>query len=58
MTDRGIEAALDDVLSGAPGLRFVERDRRREQRLLGSLDVEPGRDVRRAYDLLDGYFVG
>ncbi len=47
----GIESAVDGVLAGAPGLRFVERTRRREKRLFSSLDVVAGRDVRLTLDL-------
>jgi cell division protein FtsI/penicillin-binding protein 2 len=47
----GAEAALDAVLAGAPGLRFVERDRQREQRMFSSLDVVAGQDVRLTLDL-------
>lgn len=42
----GIEAALDPVLSGDPGLRLVERDATaREQLLWSHLRVQPGQDV-------------
>jgi cell division protein FtsI/penicillin-binding protein 2 len=48
----GIEAALDDVLSGRPGLRFVEQDKRaRETRMFDRLDVSPGRDVTSTVDV-------
>jgi penicillin-binding protein 2 len=48
----GIEAAMDEVLSGRPGLRFVERDKRaRETRMFDSLDVSPGAAVTATVDL-------
>jgi cell division protein FtsI/penicillin-binding protein 2 len=48
----GIEAALDDVLSGRPGLRFVEQDKRaRETQMFDRLDVSPGRDVTTTIDV-------
>lgn len=48
----GVEATLDDVLSGRPGLRLVQRDRyAREQSLASSLDLAPGRDAALTLDL-------
>jgi hypothetical protein len=47
-----LEQDMDDVLSGRPGLRMVERDRRaREQQMFRSLQVAPGRDVVMSIDL-------
>lgn len=47
-----LEKEMDDVLSGRPGLRMVERDRRaREQQMFRSLQVAPGRDVIMSIDL-------
>ncbi len=48
----GVEAAMDDTLAGAPGLRLVEKNRSAdEQQLLRALRVLPGRDVRLALDV-------
>lgn len=48
----GVEEAFDEILSGAPGLRWVERSRgAREKGLWSQLDVMPGRDVRLTVDL-------
>jgi cell division protein FtsI/penicillin-binding protein 2 len=48
----GVEAAMEAVLAGQPGLRFVERDRKaREQLLVHTLDVNPGSDVRVTIDV-------
>ncbi len=48
----GMEAALDDELRGAPGMRLVERDARaREQVLWSSFRVAPGADVALSIDL-------
>lgn len=47
----GVEASFDEQLSGRPGLRMVERDRRaRELRMFQSLDVAPGDDVQLTVD--------
>lgn len=47
----GVELAMDDTLSGRPGLRFVERDKRaRELRMFDSLDVAPGTAVALSLD--------
>ena len=47
----GVEAAFGDVLSGRPGLRFVERDKQaRELRMFESLDVAPGDAVQLTLD--------
>ena len=47
----GVEFACDTMLIGAPGLRWIEKNRRQEeQRLLASLDVAPGQDVRLTID--------
>ncbi|MBK8097976.1 MAG: hypothetical protein IPK26_12765 [Planctomycetes bacterium] len=48
----GIEGALDDTLSGQPGLRFIERDAHAQEQLLWShLRVLPGEDVALTLDL-------
>ena len=49
---RGIERALDPVLRGDPGLRWIQHDRSaRENKMLRQLDVAPGRDVVLTLDL-------
>ncbi|MBK8978243.1 MAG: hypothetical protein IPM29_20250 [Planctomycetes bacterium] len=48
----GVELDLDDLLSGTPGLRFIERDRQaREERMFAWFDVRRGRDVTLTVDL-------
>jgi penicillin-binding protein 2 len=48
----GIEMAEDARLSGRPGLRLIEHDKRaRELRLWSSLQVAPGSDVQLTIDL-------
>ncbi len=48
----GIEQTVEDLLSGRPGLRLVERDKAATERVLWSrLDVEPGADVKTTFDL-------
>lgn len=48
----GVERVRDDVLSGRPGLRFVERDKRaRETRMFERLDVSPGEPVAMTIDV-------
>lgn len=48
----GVEDQLDERLSGRPGLRWVERDKRaHEQALWNNLDVTPGESVRLSVDL-------
>lgn len=48
----GLERGRDDVLSGRPGLRFVEHDKRaRETRMFERLDVSPGRALTMTVDV-------
>jgi len=48
----GLEHAMDDVLSGRPGLHLVERDRQAESHgLWGSVRGNPGQDVVTTIDL-------
>ncbi|MEZ5963493.1 MAG: penicillin-binding transpeptidase domain-containing protein [Planctomycetota bacterium] len=48
----GVESAMESMLAGQLGLRFVERDAHARERLLyRSLDVNPGHDVRVTLDV-------
>ncbi len=48
----GVEGALDDQLTGTPGLRWVVKDKAaREQKLISRLRVQPGESVRLTIDL-------
>src|SRR5690606_28349565 len=48
----GVEAGMDELLGGSPGLRWVERDQRaRETRMFETLDVSPGSDVQLTVDV-------